>query len=109
MTNDSNMADIEHRFGLAMWAIYKNALSDCRYNAHYFHQMLEDHGGLETARRLLSSSNIQYGFTKLWKCGRLDLTVEAHVLKPEYKALFTEEEQMEARRRLEEYDYRFDT
>lgn len=108
MTNDNNMADLRHRFDLAMWAIYRNALADCRYNAHYFSQMLSEHGGVETARRLLASNNIQYGFTRLWECGRLDLTVEAHVLKPEYEVLFMEEERIEARRRLEEYGYRFD-
>ncbi len=40
-------------------------------------------------------------FTILWECGCLDLTVEAHVLKPEFTGLFTDEEIGVARSRLE--------
>jgi len=54
--------------------------------------MVAERGGLETARYLLHAPGLSDGFTALWQCNRLDLTVEAHVIKPEWRGLFTEEE-----------------
>ncbi len=62
--------------------------------------MLQEHGGLDTADRLLRSAEISYGFTELWMLGRLDLTVEALVLKPEFADLFSETELATARQRM---------
>jgi hypothetical protein len=41
---------------------------------------------------LISKSGGTYGFEVLWENKRLDLSVEALVLRPEYHELFTEEE-----------------
>jgi hypothetical protein len=38
--------------------------------------MLLEHGGVETARRLLRKDGISDGFTTLWERKRLDLSVE---------------------------------
>jgi hypothetical protein len=46
------------------------------------------------------------GFTTLWERGRLDLTVEAHVLKTEFAPLFTDGDRHQARDRLEAYGWR---
>jgi hypothetical protein len=62
-----------------MIGIYKTAKSDCTYNATYFIRMVTDYGGLEAARRLLATNQPSDGFATLWMCGRLDLTVEAHI------------------------------
>lgn len=45
------------------------------------------------------------GFTTLWEHGRLDLSVEAYVLKPEYAELFTEDEKNMCRDRLLQFGY----
>ena len=45
--------------------------------------------GRKTARRLLAERNVSDGFTALWQAGRLDLTVEAQVLRPQQSELFT--------------------
>jgi hypothetical protein len=97
--------ELEDQFHQAMIDIYLAAKRDCNYNATYFIQMVERHGGVETARRLLASDTPQTGFTVLWECERLDLSVEAQVLKPEYASLFTEAERHTARGRLAEYGY----
>jgi hypothetical protein len=62
--------------------------------------MLQDHGGLGTAQRLLSAGQISYGFASLWEAGRLDLTVEYLVLEPQWHALLTAQELDVARERL---------
>ena len=47
------------------------------------------------------------GFAKLWELGRLDLSVEALVLKDEYKELFSDQEREACRSRLKEYNFKF--
>ena len=48
------------------------------------------------------------GFATLWQHNRLDLSVEAHVLKPEYTELFSDEERQLCRDRLKEFGYPVD-
>ena len=100
MTNN-----IEHRFDIAMMDIYHRARNEARYTATRFLQMLHEYRGLETARRLLHSSTVSEGYTALWERGRLDLTVEALILQPEWNDLFTNDEREIARQRLQDYGY----
>jgi len=100
MTND-----IEHRFDIAMMNIYHRARNEAKYTATRFLQMLHEHRGLETARILLHSATVSEGYTALWERGRLDLTVEALILQPEWNDIFTAEERDIARKRLQEYEY----
>jgi hypothetical protein len=79
-----------------------------KYTASYFFQMLTELGGLETARHLLWKDQPSEGFTRLWELRRLDLTVEAVVLRPEFAALFNDAERKIARQRLMQYDYKLD-
>ena len=103
----ANVGDsLQEEFDAAMRGIYERALTECRYNASYFIQMVNDRGGLQTAKHLLSVDDPQSGFTRLWELGRLDLTVEAHVLKPEFISLFERTEIQTARRRLDELDFK---
>ena len=67
--------------------------------------MLHEHRGFETARILLHSSNVSEGYTALWELKRLDLTVEALILQPEWNELFTNAEREIARQRLQDYGY----
>jgi hypothetical protein len=98
-------SDKEAAFHDAMIEIYERAKKECRYNASRFVQMVVDRGALQTARYLLHAQGLSDGFTALWECNRLDLTVEAYVLKPEWRGLFTEEELAIARKRLSELGY----
>jgi hypothetical protein len=54
---------------------------------------------------LLHSITVSEGYTALWERGRLDLTVEALILEPQWHELFTEEEREIARKRLRDYGY----
>jgi len=94
-------------FDAAMMSVYRRALNEAKYNATRFLQMLHDHGGLETAQILLHSPTVSEGYTALWERNRLDLTVEALVLQPEWHDLFSDEERAIARRRLTDYGYQF--
>ncbi len=101
----SGRPTIESDFHNEMLNIYKTAREQCRYNATYFLRLVSEVGGLQAAKRLLSTDAPQYGFTKLWEHGRLDLSVEALVLKREFRSLFTQEELETARKRLRTYGY----
>lgn len=101
------MSRVETKFHTAMLEIYEQAKRACDYRATRFLRMVRERGGLETARILLATSRPSDGYTTLWECGRLDLTVEALVLEPEFASLFTEEEKQKARKRLKDYGYQF--
>lgn len=68
------------------------AKKECRYNPTYFNQMIAEIGGVSTAKRLIekaiATGNPSDGFTTLLLNGRLDLTMEDSVCKPEYAELF---------------------
>ena len=100
------MTDLEKQFDHDMRDIYITAKRECGYNATRFLQMISDMGGLAAAKQLIHKEGGSDGFTTLWMCRRLDLSVEAHVLKPEYRELFTDDELKICRDRLEEYGYR---
>jgi hypothetical protein len=65
-----------------------------------FLQMALEYGGVETARRHLWKDDVSDRFTTLWELKRLDLSVEAYVLRPENAPLFTAEERGIERARL---------
>lgn len=100
------MTTLEKRFEQDMIDIYTIAKKECGYNASRFLQMLGDKGGLAAAKQLIRKPGGTDGFTTLWEHGRLDLSVEAHVLKPEYAELFSDEECRMCRERLEQFGYR---
>jgi hypothetical protein len=99
------MGDLEMQFHEEMLSIYKRALEECGYNATRFLQLVTTLGGLQAAKTLLHASGLSDGFVALWQHERLDLTMEAMVLKPPWDGLFTEEELGIARKRLEDLGY----
>jgi hypothetical protein len=99
------MTDPQDDFAKAMREVYLRAKSEAGYNATAFLRMLSEHGPIETARRLITSSQPSEGFTRLWERHRLDLTVEAQVIRPEFESLFTEEERQACHTRLSRYGW----
>ena len=92
-------AGLVRRFDAEMESSYDRAKA-IGYPANRFLIMIREHGGLETAHRLLQSSEISYGFAELWARGRQDLTVEALALRSEFHQLFSTIELDTARLRL---------
>ena len=100
------MTDIERKFNVAMREIYETAKKECGYNAVRFMQLVAEKGGVAAAKQLIGTNGGTEGFTTLWEHGRLDLSVEAHVLKDEFIELFTEEERKMCRDRLLEFGFK---
>ncbi len=100
------MQTLSKQFDAAMFDIYRRAESEAGYNATIFLGMLNDRGGLSTAKYLINSAKPSDGYTNLYERGRLDLTVEAMVVEnAKWHALFTSDELHKARRRLMAYNY----
>ena len=97
---------LERRFHAAMLDGYEQIKAETGYNATYFLQMVREQGGLRAAKNLLAKPGPSAGLTRLWEEGRLDLSLEAFVLKPEFAPLFSEQELTTARQRLIDYGYK---
>ena len=95
------MEDLAARFEAELWRTVEDARS-LGYNPSDFALMLRQHGGVRTAKRLVLSGDLQTGFERLAKLGRLDISMERKMLTPEFASLFTAEELGAARWRLDQ-------
>ncbi len=69
--------------------------------------MVNNHGGLETAKILLREEEPRGGFVALHEQGRLDVTMEALIVENEkWHPLFTQEEIGIAENRLSDFGYK---
>ncbi|HWM02059.1 MAG TPA: hypothetical protein VNP92_06935 [Actinophytocola sp.] len=87
---------------------YRHLLRTINYRATAFMAMVARHGGVDAARLLLRGRDTHEGFTRLWQEKMLEHSVEAVVIKPEYAALFTDDERTVARQRLERHGFDVD-
>ena len=90
-------------FHAAMLDIYEAAKRlKPPYNAPRFLRMVHEHGGKDTADRLLATGDPSEGFTQLFLRGpqNLCISVEYVVLQNPWRALFEPEQLAVARKRL---------
>lgn len=97
--------DAEAEFGRRMTDNLARYQAEANSNSVYLRSMLAQLGPLPTARKLLAAPVVSDVFAGLWERGRMDLTVEALVVEPEFASLFTEDELQTARRRLQQFGY----
>lgn len=102
------LSAVEGAFDQAMLDIYSEAGRATRYWAGYFLRSVRKDGGLEAARKLLWKTGTSTGFERLKEESRLDLSMEALMLRPEFRELFSEAELGRASDRLAEHGYRLD-
>jgi hypothetical protein len=100
-------AAINEQFHGAMVDVYERARREAGYHAARFLGMVSEVGGVEAAHRLFRATEPSEGFVALWSKGRLDLSVEAQALRPEFSDLFTEDELGRAAQRLEAVGYQW--
>lgn len=103
-SDDSSVSSIDHVFDTAMRSIYEQTLK-LGYNPSRFRQMVEQYGGVNTAKRLLATPEVQEGLMKLWELGELEISMEAIVLQDRFASLFTDEERSVAHSRLDELGF----
>lgn len=71
-TDGFKMQDLSKQFDVAMFEIYRRAKSEAGYNATIFLRMINDRGGLSTAKYLINAPRPSDGYTHLYERGRLD-------------------------------------
>ena len=72
-----------------------------------FIQMLQKvNGNAYELAMSIASKDVTLGLEKLWEKGRLDLTMEAIIIKPEYQELFPLEMIDICRKKLEKFGYK---
>jgi len=98
--------DLREAFHQKMLEVYERALTECKYKASRFLQLVQEHGGFAAAKMLLASKKHPEGLTRLWEEKRLDISMEALVLSEPWRQLFNAEELSIAQRRLKELGYR---
>jgi hypothetical protein len=96
---------VELRFHQAMLDIYELAGRETGYWAGYFLRSVRNDGGIATARKLLWKAGTSAGFERLKAERRLDISMEAVMLRPEFRELFTTQELVRAAERLTEHGY----
>lgn len=67
--------------------------------------MISQMGGVDATRAVVGSSSPSETFSLLWGCGRLDLTLEALILREEFQGLFSEALLRRAEDRLSQAGY----
>ena len=97
--------DLESAFHGRMQQIYEQAKTECDYSATRFLQMVNAEGGLQAAKKLLSAGGYSEGLTRLWEEKRLDISMEATILREPWCELFTDDELSIAKTKLQELGY----
>ena len=97
--------ELENAFHQEMSSVYERGRKECRYTATRFLQMVTDHGGLAAAKVLLAAPRISEGLTHLWEAKRLDISMEAMILREPWCQLFSQDELSVARKRLDDLGY----
>lgn len=97
---------LEDEFNMAMFDLYRRTRNETSYIPTIFYNMLINDGGLNTAHKLLSTTNPSSGYVELWELHRLDLTVEAYIWNnPKFHELFSPDDLKAAQKRLNDYGY----
>ncbi|MBU0755875.1 MAG: HNH endonuclease [Planctomycetes bacterium] len=95
---------LSEQLDIAMREAYAVTGKETGYWGRYFLRSVKQHGGLTTAKRMLSkrlkNPSEQKGFRALVEAGRPDLSLESLVLQKRFRGLFTSAELTEAERRL---------
>lgn len=98
--------DLEDDLNAALIAGYQRAGKEVGYWGSRFLQAVQRNGGLATVKRMMKPRNAgqRAGLDALLDARRPDLTVEAIILQPKYRGLFTMAELAAAAERLGEYE-----
>ena len=82
----------EAAFAAELRAMADTAKAEVNYNPTRFKQMLAEHGGFTTAHRLLERREPSDGFNNMLMAGRVDLTLECLIQRPQWARFFSQSE-----------------
>lgn len=97
--------DLEKKLYEALRQTYIKAKAK-GYKATAFANMLVELGPVQTAKSCIWKEGGTEGFARLFELHALDLSIEAVVLRDEFKDLFTDEDRRISRERLGAHGYK---
>lgn len=100
------MKQIELELFNDMIKIFREIDIQYNYKEAGFFQMIQTDGAIRTAKEIINKADVTEGFIKLAEDNRLDLSLEAIVIKDKYKEVFTNEERKICLKRLKKYGYK---
>ena len=98
--NKTELSELANKFHAALEQTNELAKKHCNHNPKRIVIMMAQYGAVETAKMLMAGNPSTSGYLIAAVCGRLDITIEATMLRPEFAPLFTETELHEAKNRL---------
>ncbi len=101
----NEIEQLSQEFTKAMKKIYTRERDELGRNSVRFLEMINNDGGLKTAKKLLKTESSE-GFAFLLIRNRLDISMEAIIAEYDWGPLFTSEEKRIARQRLEDCNYK---
>jgi hypothetical protein len=101
-----NDEERQQRFAAALESAWEAWWTEVHYRWRRYRQMIRAYEAVGTVKRLVVKPGVSPGFQRLADAGRLDLTMEALVLHPDFAPLFTNDERDAARKRLQDHRYR---
>jgi len=100
----SQVLSQEEQFKEVMLDTYRQAARK-GYRATYFLQMIGELGAVETAKQLVMNPTYSSGFAQLLAMGELRISVEAIILRDEFRSMFEEKYLAAAHKKLDEAGY----
>jgi len=88
-TPAASSGDVVLQFHRAVLECCRRIMSETNCRPRFLYAMLNERGGMETARQLVGQAQPSSVFLALAEAGRLDLTFEALVIRNEYRGLFS--------------------
>ncbi len=95
----------ERRFEAAFHAAWEAWWTEVNYRWKRYKWMVRTYTAVGTVKRQVVKPGVWPGFQKLADAGRLNLTMEALVIQPDFAPLFNEREQAAARQRLKDHGF----
>jgi phage terminase large subunit-like protein len=98
-TSEKELATLKRNFGRRILRDLQ-VVREAGYRPGYLQRMVTQYGGWSAAKQILATDKVHEGLSALWEMGLLQHSVEAAVLNPAFRELFSDDERERARRRL---------
>lgn len=93
------------RFSEAVSDLYKRTIYECNHRQTFLKDLMESMGGYRAAKKVLGNKKYLIGIASLKAYNRLDLSVEALVVDPQWEGIFTKRQLEVANARLSQYGF----
>ncbi|OON98768.1 MAG: hypothetical protein ATN35_00725 [Epulopiscium sp. Nele67-Bin004] len=102
---NTNKQDLKQLFSQEMLNLYKKISKEVKYKSSALLTQIQKYGGYEAALKYVSTDSNTIDFGMLWEAQRLDLSIEALLIKDKYVDIVPEDVRNFCDSRLKKYNY----